>query len=158
MSDYSLMNLPNRLALQGEELIVHRFPGGSMGLASPSEVYHNTDVRKPFWHALKRLFRPEKACVTAVRIPPATRLVLHDIDEHVRRAYGLQREEECVFEQISAAANTYRDAFRFQNGCRLRLQDAPEALRLTVLNAPVVETEMPLRSAVVSGRRISVSK
>ena len=33
MCDYSLAVLPKRLAVEGEELIVHRFRTGSIGLA-----------------------------------------------------------------------------------------------------------------------------
>ena len=39
MCDYSLAGIPNRLAVEGEELAVHRFPTGSIGLASPSTTY-----------------------------------------------------------------------------------------------------------------------
>ncbi len=35
MCDYSLACMPNRLALQGEELVVQSFPTGALGLASP---------------------------------------------------------------------------------------------------------------------------
>ena len=38
MCDYSLMSIPNRLAREGEELIVHRFACGAMGLASPVDL------------------------------------------------------------------------------------------------------------------------
>lgn len=31
MCDYSLMTIPNRLAVSGEELVVHRFEAGSAG-------------------------------------------------------------------------------------------------------------------------------
>jgi hypothetical protein len=34
MCDYSLLHFPNRLAVNGEELIVHRFSSGSIGLAA----------------------------------------------------------------------------------------------------------------------------
>ena len=34
MCDYSLMSIPNRLASVGEELVVHRFETGAIGLAS----------------------------------------------------------------------------------------------------------------------------
>ena len=36
MCDYSLTGIPNRLAVEGEELVVHRFRTGSLGLASRS--------------------------------------------------------------------------------------------------------------------------
>ena len=38
MCEYSLMSFPNRLAHAGEDLIVHRFSSGSMGLASPYDL------------------------------------------------------------------------------------------------------------------------
>ena len=43
MCDYSLMAVPNRLAQEGEELVAHRFPTGSMGLASPADVKREMD-------------------------------------------------------------------------------------------------------------------
>lgn len=144
MCDYSLMNLPNRLAVEGEQLVVHRFPSGSKGLASPADLAPKVDARRSLWRAIKELLNPETCSTPAVCIPPSTRLELHDIGEHMRRAYGLQPEEPCVFEQLSAEANTYRDALRFQNGCRVRLQDVPEGQRVTVLDAPPADYEAPL--------------
>ena len=38
MCDYSLANVPNRLAVEGEQLVLHRFSGGSIGLTSPAEL------------------------------------------------------------------------------------------------------------------------
>ncbi len=38
MCDYSLAGLRTRLAVEGEELVVYRFPTGSIGLTSASEV------------------------------------------------------------------------------------------------------------------------
>ena len=35
MCNYSLAGLPSRLAVEGEQLVVHRFPTGTLGLASP---------------------------------------------------------------------------------------------------------------------------
>ena len=43
MCDYSLMAVPNRLAREGEELVAHRFPTGSLGLASPSDLKRAVD-------------------------------------------------------------------------------------------------------------------
>ena len=34
MCDYSLMMIPNRLAIEGEELVAHRFQNGSTGMLS----------------------------------------------------------------------------------------------------------------------------
>ena len=38
MCDYSLMGVPNRLAREAEKLTVHRFPTGTLGLASPTDL------------------------------------------------------------------------------------------------------------------------
>ncbi len=38
MCDYSLHGFSNRLAVEGEQLLLHRFPTGTLGLASPSEL------------------------------------------------------------------------------------------------------------------------
>jgi hypothetical protein len=44
MCDYSLMAIPNRLAASGEELVVHRFEAGTVGLASASRPKKKTRV------------------------------------------------------------------------------------------------------------------
>jgi len=46
MCDYSLMALPNRLAVCGDELVVHRFELGSLGLASAVEVLSRANREK----------------------------------------------------------------------------------------------------------------
>ena len=42
MCDYSLQGLPNRLAGEGEQLVTHRFPTQSIGLASPWKLLPGT--------------------------------------------------------------------------------------------------------------------
>jgi hypothetical protein len=146
MCDYSLMHLPNRLAVEGEELIAHRFESGSIGLACPADLCpcENVEISTPqtFWQAMKQFFAPaESRPVTAVCIPPSTRLLLYDISEKLQRLYGLCSREEATFDQISAAANTYRDAVRFDNGQLVRLQELPEGQRLTVLDMSAAPSE-----------------
>src|ERR1700689_2479762 len=62
MCDYSLMAVPNRLAAEGEDLIAHRFPTGSMGLASPVELKQLCDHMKAqrggIWTKLKNFVSP----------------------------------------------------------------------------------------------------
>lgn len=41
MCDYSLFTMPNRLAAEGEELVVHRFP---TGLTSPADLRRMEDA------------------------------------------------------------------------------------------------------------------
>jgi hypothetical protein len=58
MCDYSLCGIPNRLAIEGEELVVHRFRTGSLGLASPADLQMRERLRgaalgTTFWQRLK---------------------------------------------------------------------------------------------------------
>ena len=43
MCDYSLMAIPNRVAVSGDELVVHRFQTGTVGLASASDLRKRED-------------------------------------------------------------------------------------------------------------------
>jgi hypothetical protein len=45
MCDYSLMHYPNRLAVNGDELVVHRFLSGSIGLASEADLHQTAEKR-----------------------------------------------------------------------------------------------------------------
>jgi len=54
MCDYSLMAVPNRLAQEGEELVAHRFPTGSLGLASPADL-KRAACPPPIWTRRSRL-------------------------------------------------------------------------------------------------------
>ena len=62
MCDYSLMAIPNRLAVSGEELVIHRFEAGSVGLASVFDLRSREDSRKPeccgLWSTIKAFFVP----------------------------------------------------------------------------------------------------
>ena len=61
MCDYSLMAVPNRLAQEGEELVTHRFPTGSLGLASPANLPHVAcppAAPRTFWTVLVSFFNP----------------------------------------------------------------------------------------------------
>lgn len=121
MCDYSLQGIRNRLAEQGEILVVHRFQTGSKGLASPAILQ---PVEKPhgWMAALKRLFAvPAEEC--AVCIPDGAQLRLSGIPERLQRRYGISADEPVTFRQLSADAATYRDAVEFRNGARVRLQD-----------------------------------
>src|SRR5579871_2371351 len=119
MCDYSLMNFPNRLAREGEDLVVRRFQTGSKGFVSLAELHPACEARarRSFWEALKAFFSPvDPFGVPAVCIPPYSRLQVHQISPEMQREYQVSSEEEVQFEQLTAAANTYRDAICFRNG------------------------------------------
>ena len=142
MCDYSLMAVPNRLAREGEELISHRFPTGSMGLASPAELERPAApaARKSFWNKIKEFFQPvEAAAVCAVCIPPGARLLLSDIAVRLQTEAGVSACEEVTFTQITASAHSYRDAVRFRNGREVRLQELREGQRVKVLDLSLAE-------------------
>ena len=143
MCDYSLMAVPNRLAQEGEELVTHRFPTGSLGLASPANLKHVAcppAAPRTFWNVLVSFFNPPQIDpVCAVCIPPGARLNLRDLPVRLQRALNVRADETVTFTQLSAAAHTYRDAFRFSNGAVIRLQELNEGLSVTVFDMSLAE-------------------
>jgi len=144
MCDYSLMAVPNRLAQEGEDLVTHRFPTGSLGLASPADLKRAADpptpARKSFWCAVKDFFNPPKTePVPAVCIPPGARLRLQDVPARLQHELGVGVAEDVVFTQISAAVNSYRDAVRFPNGREVRLQELREGQRVRMLDLSMAD-------------------
>jgi len=100
MCDHSLAHFPNRLAVEGEQLIVHRFSSRTLGLA-------------PLFSG-----RP------AVCVPPGARLRLRDIPDCLQQSLDVGAVEELIFVEKSLEAFAYRDGVRFANGREvlLRLQ------------------------------------
>lgn len=139
MCDYSLMAVPNRLAVEQEDLVAHRFPTGSMGLASPADIRRIADPPqnqpRSFWVAMKNFFNPPRTSpVAAVCIPPGARLLLQDIPARLQNELGVTGSEEVAFTQITATVNSYRDSVRFKNGRVIRLQELREGQRVKVLD------------------------
>lgn len=144
MCDYSLMAVPNRLAQEGEDLVAHRFPTGSLGLASPNDLRRAANppapVRKGVWCVLKDFFNPPKTePIPAVCIPPGARLQLQDIPARLQTDLGVGPAECVTFTQITASVNSYRDAVRFANGREVRLQELREGQRVRVLDLSMAE-------------------
>src|SRR6185369_9874115 len=143
MCDYSLMAVPNRLAKEGEDLVAHRFPTGSLGLASPADlkrVSTQQPVSRGWWSAIKAFFNPPHVPpVPAVCIPPGSRLELQDIPVRLQHDLGVSPVELVTFTQISPAANSYRDAVRFANGREVRLQELREGQRVRVLDLSMAQ-------------------
>jgi hypothetical protein len=138
------MNVPNRLAQEGEDLVAHRFPTGSLGLASPADVKRPNltpiRARRGLLDRVRDFFNPPlTAPVAAVCIPPGARLQLQDIPIRVQQEFGVGSIEEVTFTQISAAVNSYRDAIRFRNGREMRLQEMREGQRVRVLDLSLAE-------------------
>jgi hypothetical protein len=149
MCDYSLHTSPNRLAVDGEDLVVHRFAAGSLGLASPADlgpVLTAVD-ESSFWYRTKGWFQGYNARweahnrIPAVCVPPGARLFVRDIPKPLQREMGLREFEEVVFVQTTAEVNVYRDAIRFNNGHHVLLQELKEGQRVRVLSTGVAELD-----------------
>ena len=144
MCDYSLMAVPNRLAREGEDLVAHRFPTGSLGLACPADLRRAANPvppsRRSWWRAMTEFFNPTKTePVPAVCIPPGARLMLHDIPLRLQNEIGVGPVETVTFTQMTAAVNSYRDAVRFANGREVRLQELREGQHVRVLDLSMAE-------------------
>lgn len=142
MCDYSLHAVPNRLAVEGEELVTYRFPTSSIGLASPADLEKATRRQSPtmsgssWWTVLKSWLNPpplrtEK--IPAVCIPPGARLRMQDIPQDLQKELGVEASEEVTFVELSASAYRYRDGVRFRNGREILLQYLDEGLHIDVL-------------------------
>jgi hypothetical protein len=139
MCDYSLHGIPNRLAVEGEQLVTFKFLTGSVGLATPTDIA-SADRLNPRWRswrfALKHWFKPQEGLdqVPAVCVPPGAHLLINHIPEVLRRKFSLQGVEEVTFVQFSADAYRYRDGIRFQNGKQILLQEIAEGVCFEVLS------------------------
>jgi hypothetical protein len=139
MCDYSLGGLPNRLAVQDEELIVHRFPTHSIGLASSVDLQPRSDKTprdQNLWGRIKNFVAAAFECpsVPAVCIPPGATLMLRSIPQELQQKWSVGEDETVLFTQTSAEVNTYRDAICFRNGCQVSLQLLSEGISVRVVS------------------------
>src|SRR5947209_7285546 len=111
MCDYSLMMAPNRLAVEGEELVAHKFKCGSTGIVSAQD-FNNWGHREPrtFRQWFRDGFAPVPEPSPVVCLPPGARLQLLGVPEVLKSEIAQNLSEEVVFTQISAEANQHRDA------------------------------------------------
>jgi hypothetical protein len=155
MCDYSLCGIPNRLAVEGEELVVHKFQTGSMGLASPTNLpvatLRKSTAKKSFWQNFKNFFEivPPPVTVAAVCIPPGAHLILKDIPDELQRQCGVSGEEGVIFTQLNAEVHCYRDAVRFGNGCHIILQDLRQGMRVEILSLAGVTEYFPVMEEAI---------
>ncbi len=150
MCDYSLMTVPNRLAENGEYLVVYKFPTGSRGFISlpdwrKTQEQATSDTRQGFWQTLKQSFLslPRASSIPAVCIPPGARLRLQDISTCLQRDLGTGPVEDVTFTELTAIVNSYRDAVLFENGRHVLLQELNEGQRVKVLDLSSAEAVGP---------------
>jgi hypothetical protein len=143
MCDYSLHGIKNRLAEEGEVLVVHRFYSGSKGLTSPGYL-KRPEQATGLMAALKRIFAGHtEEC--AICIPDGAKLTLRGTSTVLQQVHGLAPTEAVTFRQLSENAATYRDAIEFKNGVKLLLQDLEEGQSVDVLALSSEEAGVPER-------------
>jgi hypothetical protein len=142
MCDYSLLGVPNRLAVEGEDLVVHRFDTGSMGLTEPLGCGSRAeDLSRSFWATVKEWFMPGEARgAVAVCIPPGASLLVHNMPEDIQQSCGSQPAELVTFTQLSVE-NAHRDAIRLGNGAEILLQRLREGQKVSVVKLTGSEDE-----------------
>jgi hypothetical protein len=140
MCDYSLGGLPNRLAEEGEELIVHRFSTGSVGLASarelcPARPVEKAERPKTLWQSIRSFFElsPDPQAVRAVCVPPGASLTWKAVPPDLQEKWNLPETTEVRFVQVSAEVNRYRDAIELPSGRRILLQELREGLQMRIV-------------------------
>lgn len=141
MCDYSLAHFPNRLAVEGEELVVHRFATRTLGLA-------------PARCGWKQFLLPSR--LPAVCVPPGARLRLYDIPEELQWRLGVGAVEEVTFIERSLEPFTYRDGVRFANGREILLQRLRCGQRAEVLSLGGAEEEPQPHTHTQTNRRLFV--
>ncbi len=144
MCDYSLMMVRSRLAVEGEELVAHKFKSGSVGLVSCSDF--NTRLSQGplgFWQRLKYWFSADEEPAPVVCIPPGAQLQVFAISGSLQKRFQLSECEEVTFAEISAQESQHRDALYFGNGLILLLGLLPEGQRLRVLRLSSREDVKP---------------
>jgi hypothetical protein len=133
-------------------LIVHKFRGGSKGLASPAELEvltkiapapQGTGLIRSLFHWVKerrrvRSAEPERD-LPAVCIPPGAKLYLEGITPTMCEAFGFGEAEEVTFTELTMEPFRYRDAFRFKNGAEILVQRFPEGMLVEVLALALAE-------------------
>jgi hypothetical protein len=142
MCDYSLLGVPNRLAVEGEELVVHRFNTGSIGLTeTQGRRSRKQNPNQTLWSTVKAWFTPEEPRrAVAVCVPPGASLMVHNMPEDIQRSFASQATELVTFTQLSVE-NAHRDAIRLGNGAEILLQRLREGQKVSVVKLGISEEE-----------------
>ena len=147
MCDYSLMMVPNRLAIEGEELVAHRFQSGTTGFVSGPDfsIWKAERRSKNIWQRLAACFASTAEPAPVVCIPPGARLRVEAAPESLSGRSHSGSSELATFTQLSAEANQHRDALCFDDGAIVRLAMLAEGQRVKVLR--LSSTEEPETAA-----------
>src|ERR1041385_1789277 len=145
MCDYSLMMVPNRVAVEGEELVAHKFQSGTTGFVSgPDFSIWNAERRsKSIWQRLTACFASTAEPAPVVCIPPGARLRVEAAPESLDGISHSGSSELATFTQLSVEANQHRDALCFDDGAIVRLATLAEGQRVKVLRLSSIKEGTP---------------
>lgn len=150
MCDYSLMMVPNRLAIEGEELVAHRFQSGTTGFVSCSDfnIWQAERRSKRLWQRLTACFSSATEPITVVCIPPGARLRVEGFPESLSGRSHSGASQLATFTELSAEANQHRDALCFDDGAIVRLAMLAEGQRVKVLRLASFEEREPTSETI----------
>jgi hypothetical protein len=139
MCDYSLYAIPNRLAEDGERVVLHRFGTGTIGFASVLDVPPKLIESGTRWQSLcagvKAMLLPRNCPgVPAVCMPPGTRLLMNNVPTEVQRLHRMQSGDTAMVTEITSQSYSHRDALVLPNGKCVLLQELPEGIEAVVLS------------------------
>jgi hypothetical protein len=143
------MKIPNRLAANGEELIVYRFRGRPVGLASAFDLRLEQELMnircRGVWSRFMELFLPDLREVPAILVPPGARLLIRDISSDRQLQWRIHGETQtAVFTMLADEMNTFLDAVGFGNGTVVPLSGLAEGQRVRVLSVSAQEDQQPV--------------
>ena len=160
--DDSCRNVTNRPALEGEELVAHRFRNGLIHMVSRSD-YSRWKISSQDGGsngALARVFRSltnaflryliapgllRSGCDPSpvVAVPEDALLRVYGIGPDLQRRHGLNATEDALFVELTLLLGRSRDALCFGNGVVIPLQALPEGQRVRVLYRSWTENMSP---------------
>jgi len=147
MCDYSLKNLLQKPAQEGDDLATYRFSTGAIGFTYSLDA-SLARRRNPLAEILICFGRPRKE-VYVVCIPPGAILQLIGIPKKQQILWNVSATEEVILTQLPGGDETDRDAVKFRNGRIISLQDFPSGQQASVLDLSHAEESLnPLQEDV----------
>jgi hypothetical protein len=145
---YDTCLMPSRSVVEQEQLVVHKFPSGALGLAAATDVGGKVDPGTHgitgFFGWLKRNFLgviDDSDGIPEVQVPTGTYLILKSIPGVLRNRYGLEEEEGVVLLHSSSRIRN-SIVLEFNNGAQIRLQELREGQPIEVLSFALADVSI----------------
>lgn len=131
---YLLHSVGNRLAREGEELVVGRLDNGSLAFVAERDLAKLERKKESIWADFFNclLFRTS-ANISTIRIPAGAHLFLRNVPLSVQESLGIGHSEEVIFSEISGRGYSYRGALILPNQTRVLVEDLCKGIEATVL-------------------------